>query len=149
MIIFLSNEVLNRGMEQDLKSLAHKNYQYAKYHRQFNIPDRCSQCERICKVDAHHDDYNKSLEVRWLCRSCHRKIHSHGLQALADGNKAWRIFQGLIAIEHRAIANRWKDGWAMLNCDENLLSSNRQNDSFGAVLNAHGERHREIRRWIY
>lgn len=34
-------------------------------------------CE-ICgaeKADAHHDDYNKPLEVRWLCPSHHREWH--------------------------------------------------------------------------
>ena len=28
-----------------------------------------------CKTDAHHDDYNKPLEVRWLCRNCHKEWH--------------------------------------------------------------------------
>lgn len=35
-------------------------------------------CE-ICgetKVDGHHEDYSKPLEVRWLCRSHHKQIHS-------------------------------------------------------------------------
>lgn len=33
-------------------------------------------CE-ICgeKADAHHDDYNKPLDVRWLCRSHHKQHH--------------------------------------------------------------------------
>jgi len=34
-------------------------------------------CE-ICHSEesvAHHDDYMKPLEVRWLCRSHHRQIH--------------------------------------------------------------------------
>ena len=34
-------------------------------------------CE-ICgatKVDAHHDDYTKPSEVRWLCRKHHNEHH--------------------------------------------------------------------------
>jgi len=29
-------------------------------------------CER---VEAHHDDYSKPLEVRWLCRTHHLEVH--------------------------------------------------------------------------
>ena len=35
-------------------------------------------CE-VCgheKVDAHHDDYSKPLEVRWLCRQHHAELHA-------------------------------------------------------------------------
>jgi ribosomal protein S27AE len=34
-------------------------------------------CERCTAyhAQAHHDDYMKPLEVRWLCVTCHRKWH--------------------------------------------------------------------------
>ncbi len=34
----------------------------------------CEVCGES-KVDAHHDDYSKPLEVRWLCRLHHRQHH--------------------------------------------------------------------------
>lgn len=38
-------------------------------------PHICSQCGGTVMVEAHHDDYNKPFEVRWLCRICHRRWH--------------------------------------------------------------------------
>lgn len=29
-------------------------------------------------VDAHHDDYRKPLDVRWLCRRHHIRLHYGG-----------------------------------------------------------------------
>ena len=41
---------------------------------------RADHCE-VCNIpttylDGHHDDYRKPLKVRWVCQSCHRKIHA-------------------------------------------------------------------------
>jgi hypothetical protein len=35
----------------------------------------CSVCGTNEKVEAHHDDYDKPLEVRFLCRKHHREHH--------------------------------------------------------------------------
>jgi predicted transposase YbfD/YdcC len=34
----------------------------------------CEVCGEL-KVDAHHDDYTKPIEVRWLCRKHHIEHH--------------------------------------------------------------------------
>ncbi len=39
-------------------------------------PERCSECGESEKVDAHHEDYSKPLEVSWLCRKCHSRLHN-------------------------------------------------------------------------
>lgn len=35
---------------------------------------RCEGCGKR-KVEAHHEDYSRPLEVRWLCRDCHAAAH--------------------------------------------------------------------------
>ncbi len=41
-------------------------------------PESCEACQSTTagKLQAHHDDYSKPLEVRWLCRSCHQRHHA-------------------------------------------------------------------------
>jgi DNA-binding NarL/FixJ family response regulator len=34
-------------------------------------PTICEQCHQQRYIRAHHDDYSKPLEVRWLCTRCH------------------------------------------------------------------------------
>ena len=36
-------------------------------------PDVCEGCGRTDRTEAHHEDYTMPLEVRWLCRPCHRR----------------------------------------------------------------------------
>lgn len=38
-------------------------------------PTTCSQCLVECKPEGHHPDYNKPLEVIWLCKKCHITEH--------------------------------------------------------------------------
>lgn len=38
-------------------------------------PTACSKCNSEGKIYGHHDDYDKPIEVRWLCNKCHRQWH--------------------------------------------------------------------------
>lgn len=63
-----------------------KKYAYQKYSRgilayavkQGKVikPTVCSFCGNGGKIEAHHADYSKPMEVIWLCIKCHHALHS-------------------------------------------------------------------------
>lgn len=40
------------------------------------VPQNCECCGSEQTV-AHHDNYNKPLDVRWLCQPCHKQWHKY------------------------------------------------------------------------
>lgn len=36
----------------------------------------CEKCDSNFKVEGHHPDYSKPLEVMWLCKYCHNAEHA-------------------------------------------------------------------------
>lgn len=41
----------------------------------FLVKGSCEICGRIENVEAHHDDYTKPMDIRWLCMEHHREHH--------------------------------------------------------------------------
>lgn len=37
-------------------------------------PTQCSNCDSPDRLDGHHNDYSKPLDVVWLCRPCHSVV---------------------------------------------------------------------------
>lgn len=42
---------------------------------QVHRPSACSRCSSTDRVQAHHDDHAKPLDVLWLCPVCHANRH--------------------------------------------------------------------------
>ena len=36
---------------------------------------KCEICHANQAQERHHEDYNKPLEIKYVCRSCHNKLH--------------------------------------------------------------------------
>ena len=47
----------------------------AIWYQGFMRSDICEACGATRNIDAHHDDYTKPFDVRWLCKSCHKRHH--------------------------------------------------------------------------
>jgi len=52
--------------------------QYAVQTGKIKKPKHCEICLRKGEVEGHHEDYDKPLEVVWICWSCHNVIHMEG-----------------------------------------------------------------------
>ncbi len=40
-------------------------------------PLTCESCNKEKFVEGHHPDYDKPLEVEWLCKKCHTELHKN------------------------------------------------------------------------
>lgn len=68
-----------------IKRKAQNTTNYATRSGRMERPDSCEECFGTGKIEAHHNDYALPLDVRWLCRSCHKAWHTENGQGL-NGN---------------------------------------------------------------
>lgn len=56
------------------KQRAREKLNYAVRSGKLERPTKCSHCGKESKrIEGAHHDYNKPLEVTWLCTPCHRQ----------------------------------------------------------------------------
>jgi hypothetical protein len=53
---------------------AHSRVMLAKQHGDLS-PKPCEVCGTTVRVQAHHEDYDRPLDVRWLCQLHHKARH--------------------------------------------------------------------------
>jgi ribosomal protein S27AE len=60
-----------------IKRAAHMIFGNAVKRGKVTRAGSCSECGSTEKIEGHHDDYTKPLDVRWLCEKCHKEWHKH------------------------------------------------------------------------
>ena len=68
-------EISKRWRQQDSRiAAAHNAVTRAVSKGDLVRPSGCSRCGSS-PVYGHHEDYNKKLDVTWLCQPCHKERH--------------------------------------------------------------------------
>lgn len=56
------------------KTQAHRKLNNSLRSKKITKPSHCECCGKHSKrIEGHHEDYTKPLDVEWLCPSCHAK----------------------------------------------------------------------------
>lgn len=64
------------AVEQDrLKRWARDTLRRALRSGDIAKPDTCQRCGLFARLHGHHDDYERPLDVQWLCPACHGFLH--------------------------------------------------------------------------
>lgn len=70
----LKNEVTRAWRSEDKRRVAAHNAVARAIAKGFFKKQPCERCGNE-KSLAHHDDYDRKLDVMWLCQPCHKQRH--------------------------------------------------------------------------
>ena len=68
------NWAKNNPQKKHAQYLVHKAVAEGTLER----PETCEICGRKTRIEGHHENYDKPLEVKWLCHKCHLRLHRKG-----------------------------------------------------------------------
>ena len=57
------------------KRQAYRAFKNAMRWHLIPVPAACEICGKRGKLVGHHPDYSNGVAVKFLCRSCHAKVH--------------------------------------------------------------------------
>lgn len=72
------------------KHAAQMRVYYAVKRGELVKPGHCSRCPETHRIEGHHDDYSRPLDVMWLCTACHRVRHRELRELGVDPCAAFR-----------------------------------------------------------
>jgi hypothetical protein len=87
--------------------------------KKISRPNKCSLCSRECIPFGHHSNYDKPLNVTWVCRYCHMQIHSKLTSAQVESIRNAYATQG---VSQGRLARMHGITWT---CVHNILHQNR------------------------
>lgn len=71
----ITNEAVYRSIDKHwYKQKARLKLNYHVKKGNILKPDICTVCKENKKLEAHHEDYTKPLDVVWCCRTCHNTL---------------------------------------------------------------------------
>ena len=62
--------------EDRIKNQARRKANYAVEKGEIEKATECEHCGATGRLEKHHHDYSKPLEITWLCTRCHGKVHA-------------------------------------------------------------------------
>ena len=85
-----------KAANENLKKWAYGEMSKAKRRGELSPPDKCAGCgasrsQHGFRLQAHHADYSKPLDVRWLCPACHRAVHTYPESELSQRFERIRV----------------------------------------------------------
>ncbi len=78
--------LIDKVKSGDKKFIARRIVCMALKAKMIERPDLCSNCLIKEKVEAHHYDYDKPLNIIWLCTQCHRALHKRLKEEVKNGS---------------------------------------------------------------